>query len=172
MPHGVMAEDRWNEFRDLHAEGLGRNMIARRMGITASVVSRTADHLGLTFDRSKIQAAADARKADVEERRSLLASQLLDIAEDSLARIYRPTTVYSFGGAKNEYNDHVFDEAPVAERVKLMTAAAIAVDKSLKLIPPGESSGADDAKSMLGKLAEGIAALAAQGDETPIDEGE
>ncbi|MHC3450771.1 hypothetical protein [Streptomyces prasinus] len=172
MPRGVMAEERWDELRELHAEGLGRNVIARRMGINTSVISRTAEYLKLTFDRSKIQAAAEARKADVEERRSLLASQLLDIAEDSLKRIYRPTTVYSFGGAKNEYNDHTFDEAPVAERVKLMTAAAIAVDKSLKLVPPGESSGSDDAKSMLGKLAEGIAALANQSDETLHSEGE
>lgn len=172
MPQGVMSEDRWDELRELHTEGLGRNVIARRMKIAPAVVSRTAEHLGLSFDRSKIQAAADARRADLEERRSLLASRLLDIAEDSLERIYDETTVYSFGGKDNDYNEHTFDEAPVAERVKLMTAAAIAVDKSLKLVPPmTSSSGADDAKSMLGKLALGIAELAAQDDETPADEG-
>ncbi|MGW0920094.1 hypothetical protein ACWD3J_13890 [Streptomyces sp. NPDC002755] len=160
-----MHESRWDEFRELHASGLGRNAIALEMGITASVISRTAEHLGLTFDRSKIRAAAEARKADVEERRSVLAARFLDIAEDSLSRVYAETTVFSFGGKSNDYNDHIFDEAPIAERVKLVTAAAIAVDKSMKLTPPGESSGLDAARSMLGSLGEALTAFSQSQDE-------
>ncbi|MGW0581357.1 hypothetical protein ACWD25_36660 [Streptomyces sp. NPDC002920] len=164
-----MHEDRWDEFRELHSAGLGRNAISHEMGITASVISRTAEHLGLTFDRSKIQAAADARKADIEERRSVLAARFLDIAEDSLTRIYEETTVYSFGGKENDYNDHTFDEAPIAERVKLVTAAAIAVDKSLKLTPAEEASGLDAAKSMLGSLGEALTAFSQARDEQDAD---
>lgn len=172
MAHGTIAEDRFDEFRHLHAEGLGRNAIARAMGIGFSVASRTADHLGLDFDRSKIQAAADARRTDLEERRSLLAGRLMDIADDSLNRIYRETTVYSFGGKDNDYNDHTFDEAPIAERVKLMTSAAIAIDKSLKLVPPTASSGLEGAKSMLGSLGEALAAFSRVEDEREAGQAE
>lgn len=157
--HELMGEARWDELRRLHAEGMGRNQIAREMGIQGSCVSRTAAHLGLTFDRSKIEAATRARLADLAERRSLLAVQFHDVAEDSLDRIYQDTTVYAFGGKNNDYEEHVFPEAPPAERRALVAAAGAASDRSLKLAPAEASSGAEDAKSMLGKLAEGIAAM-------------
>jgi hypothetical protein len=170
MPHGIMSEDKWPELRRLHTEGLGRNAIAREMGIEASCISRTAAHLGLTFDRSKIRAAAEARAADLEERRSLIAVQFMDIAEDSLRRIYEPTTVYSFGGKDNEYNEHTFEEAPNADRKALITAAAISVDKVLRLVPPAESSELDSAKSMLGSLGDALVRYSREQDETEGDE--
>ncbi|MFJ6559965.1 hypothetical protein ACIQMV_08790 [Streptomyces sp. NPDC091412] len=171
--YGMMGKDRWDELRELHAQGLGRNAISREMGITNSVVSRTAAHLGLTFDRSKIQAATAARLADLAERRSLLAEQFHDVAEDSLDRVYQPTTVYAFGGKDNVYEEHTFEEAPAVERRALVSAASTAADRSLKLAPPETSGGgADDAKSMLGKLAQGIVELASQDDEPADDGGE
>lgn len=174
MPAGTVSPDRFDEFRELHAQGLGRNAIAREMGIAPVTTSRTAEHLGLFFDRAKMRAAMVARLADLEERRSLLAVRFIDVAEDSLERIYQPTTVYSFGGKDNEYNDHLFEEAPFDVRQKLATTAAIAVDKSLKLAPPEAATGLDAAKSMLGSLGEALTAfsrsedgqeLQAEGDE-------
>jgi hypothetical protein len=165
-----MSEDRWDELRELHARGLGRNAIAQEMGINSSCVSRTAEHLGLTFDRTKIRAAAEARKADLDERKSLIAERFMDIAEDSLKRVHQETTVYSFGGKDNDYNEHTFAEAPIAERQKLVTTAAIAVDKVMKLVPAEESSGLDAAKSMLGSLGEALTAFSRQQDETEGDE--
>lgn len=173
MPGGFLREELHNRIRELHAEGLGRNAIAREIGEAPVMVSRTVAHLKLTFDRTRIQAAADARRADVEERRSLLAERFVAVAEESLDRLARETTVYAFGGKANEYNDHIFDEAPIAERQKLITAAAIAVDKSLKLMPPQATGNvADDAKSMLGRLAQGIAELAAEDPDESFGEGE
>ena len=170
--YGLMAEDRWDELRMLHSQGLGRNAISREMGITNSVVSRTAEHLELTFDRSKIRAAMEARKADLEERRSLIAERFQDIAEESLERVYQETTVFSFGGKDNDYNEHTFPQAPIAERQKLVTTAAIAVDKSLKLVPPEEASDLDQPKSMLGSLGEALTAFSrAQDDTDPDDSG-
>lgn len=165
MPTGTISPDRFGEFRELHEQGLGRNAIAREMGIAPVTASRTAEHLGLTFDRSKVRAAQMARLADLEERRSLLAVRFIDIAEDSLERIYKPTTVYSFGGKDNEYNEHHFEEAPSDIRQKLMTTAAIASDKSLKLAPPEAATGLDTAKSMLSSLGEALTAFSRAEDE-------
>lgn len=161
------------QFRELHALGYGRNRLARELGIAPVQVSRGAEAMGLTFDRAKIQAATEARMADIAERRSILAEDLLADAEKLRAQMWQETTVYSFGGKDNTYEDHTFDEAPAAEKRALMSTAGMAIDRSLKLVPPTEQQGpgTDDAKSMLGKLARGIAELVEEPDEV-LDEGE
>lgn len=160
VPHGVMASTKWERFRELHTQGLGRNAISREMGICNAVVSRTAEHLELTFDRSRIEAATAARLADLAERRSILAEQLTSDAERLRKKLWEPTFVYAFGGAQNVFTKEPVDEPPPADKRSLMSTVGIAVDKSLKLAPADVSSGgADEAKSMLGKLASGISAL-------------
>lgn len=169
VPQGVMASSKWKRFRKLHTQGLGRNAISREMGICNAVVSRTAEHLELTFDRSRIEAATAARIADLAERRSLLAVQFTEVAEDSLDRIYKPTTVYAFGGAKNTYEEHTFDEAPAAERRALVAAAGTATDRSLKLAPAEASSNLDGAKSMLGNLGNLLSVYSQEMDQQDAD---
>jgi hypothetical protein len=169
MPAGTISADRFDEFRRLHAEGLGRNAIAREMGIAKVTVSRTAEHLGLTFDRSLMQAATEARLADLAERRSLLAETLLDDAERLRAKMWEPAVVYAFGGKDNVYAEEPVSEPPPADKRALMSTAATAIDRSLKLVPAEDSSGADNEKSMLDSLAAGIAALAAHNQQLAAD---
>jgi hypothetical protein len=151
--------------RELHALGYGRNQIAREIGQPPVSVSRTAEYLGLTFDRSKIEAATKARLADIAERKSLLAEDLLGDAEKLRAQMWQPTTVYSFGGKDNTYEEHEFDEAPAAEKRALMSTAATAIDRVMKLLPEQESSNLDAAKSMLGSLGEALSAFSRNEDE-------
>lgn len=162
MPRGIMSEDRWDEFRELHAQGMGRNAISRKMGITACVISRTAEHLGLDFDRSKIQAATVARLADLAERRSLLAEDLISDAEKLRSRIWEDHLYWDWGGKDHDYDERTHEATPADKRA-LMGAAGMAIDRSLKLAPPEVSGGGEeDAKSMLGNLFNGLAALANQ----------
>jgi hypothetical protein len=172
MPTGTISEDRFDEFRALHAEGYGRNRIAREMGIAPVTASRTAEYLGLTFDRSKIEAATKARLADLAERRALLAEDLLEDAEKLRAQMWKPTIVYSFGGKDNTYEEHEFAEAPAAEKRALMSTAATAIDRVLKLVPAEESSNLDSAKSMLGSLGEALARYSREEDERESAEAE
>lgn len=168
MAHGTMGEDKFERFLELHTQGLGRNAISREMGVTASVVSRTAEHLGVTFDRSRIEAATAARLADLAERRSILAEQLTSDAERLRKKLWEPTFVYAFGGAQNVFTKEPVDEPPPADKRSLMSTVGIAVDKSLKLAPAEVSSGGtDEAKSMLGKLAQGISAIVNEDAEEP-----
>jgi hypothetical protein len=174
MPTGTISEDRFDEFRDLHAQGLGRNAIAREMGIAPVVASRTAEYLGLTFDRSQIQAATEARLADLAERRALLAESLIDDAEKLRAQMWQPAVIFSFGGKDNTYAEEPVLEPPAGDKRALMATAGMAIDRSLKLAPPLEAAGADNATSMLDRIALGIAALAAQNaadDSAPDTEG-
>ncbi|MFD8839850.1 hypothetical protein [Streptomyces griseofuscus] len=170
MPGGTIDPDRFDELRGLHAEGYGRNRIAREMGVPPVMVSRTAEHLGLTFDRSRIEAATKARLADLAERRALLAEDLMSDAEKLRAQMWESTTVYNFGGATNSYEEHVFDEAPAAEKRALMSTAATAIDRVLKLVPAEEASNLDSAKSMLGSLGEALAAFSRAEDEREAEQ--
>lgn len=172
MAQGLMAEVRWDELRALHAQDLGRNAIAREMDIAAACVSRTAAHLGLSFDRSKIQAATQARLADLAERRSLLAEDLVGDAEKLRAQLWQPHLYWDWGGKDHDYDDKLADEPTPVDKRSLMGAAGMAIDKSLKLAPIEETSGLDSAKSMLGSLGQALTAFSRAEDERESEQAE
>jgi len=172
MPSGTIAEEHFDEFRELHAQGLGRNAIAREMGVAPVCVSRTAAHLGLSFDRSKIQAATQARLADLAERRSLLAEDLIGDAEKLRQQIWEPRLYWDWGGKDHDYDDKLAEEPTPADKRALMGAAGMAIDRSLKLAPNEETSGLDNAKSMLGSLGEALTAFSRAEDERESEQAE
>ncbi|MFG3136119.1 hypothetical protein ACGFZA_07835 [Streptomyces sp. NPDC048211] len=172
MSDGYMGKDKWETLRALHADGLGRNAIAREMDIAPAAVSRTAARLGLTFDRSKIQAATAARLADLAERRSLLAEDLITDAEKLRAQIWQPHLYWDWGGKDHDYDDKLADEPTPGDKRALMGAAGMAIDRSLKLAPAEESSGLDAAKSMLGSLGEALAAYSRSADSAEEQQAE
>lgn len=122
--------------RELHAEGCSRNEIARRIGRGARTVSRIAAKLGLTFDRTQTEEATRARKADLEERRVILAEALQTDAEQLTDQMWQPAKVFRIGGSANKYVEKQVDEPPADAKRDLMAAAGIAIEKSLKLVPP------------------------------------
>ncbi|MFI1371335.1 helix-turn-helix domain-containing protein [Streptomyces longwoodensis] len=139
MPKGAavpFSEDEIAELQRLHAEGKGRNEIARALGRSLRGVSIHAGRLGLTFDRSMTEAATRARKADLEERRVILAEALQADAEQLTEQLWQPSVVFNIGGKDNEYTEHELPEPPADAKKALMSAAALAIDKSLKLCPP------------------------------------
>lgn len=73
--------------RELHAEGLGCNEIARRVGLDGGTVSRRCKALGLKFDRAQTAMASKARLEDARARRVNLVHRLYDRAEAILARL-------------------------------------------------------------------------------------
>ncbi|MFI9598925.1 hypothetical protein ACIHCX_03420 [Streptomyces sp. NPDC052043] len=167
--HGLMGEDRWDELRELHSQGLGRNAISREMGITNSVVSRTAAYLGLKFDRSKMRAATAARIADLEERRSLLAEDLVGDAEKLRSQMWEPQLYWDWGGKDHDYDEKLADQPTPADKRALMGAAGLAIDRSLKLAPAETSSDVEGAKSMLGSLGAALTAFSRGLDEQGED---
>ena len=170
MVYNPIPADLRDQFRELHALGYGRNRLARELGIPPVQVSRGAEAMGLTFDRAKIQAATEARMADIAERRSILAEDLLADAEKLRAQMWQETTVYSFGGKDNTYEDHTFDEAPASEKRALMSTASMAIDRSLKLVPAEESSNLESAKSMLGSLGAALVEFTRAEDEREAEQ--
>lgn len=131
----VTDEDR-QAVSDLHAEGLGRNEIARRINRGTRTVSVIAADLGLSFDRTATEEATRARMADLAEKRSILAQALTDDAMRLTEQLWEPAKVFNIGGKDNEYTEHDVPEPPADAKKALMAAAGMAIDRSLKLCPP------------------------------------
>lgn len=131
-----VTEEEVAEIRRLHAEGKGRNEIARTIGKSSRTISVYAERMGLAFDRTMTEEATRARKADLEERRVILAEALQGDAEQLTEQLWQPSKVFRIGGAANKYVERQVDEPPADAKKDLMSAAGIAIEKSLKLVPP------------------------------------
>lgn len=167
--HGVrpLDDNDREQVRELHAQGLGRNEIARRIGRAPRSVTVICNELGLTFDRSGTEVATKARAADLAEKRALLAEALTDDALRLTDAMWQPSSVYAFGGRDNVYREKTLPEPPADAKKALMTAAGQAIDRSLRLVPLADDPGITAARSMLGALAEGISRLAKEGEGDP-----
>ncbi|MEV7793410.1 helix-turn-helix domain-containing protein [Streptomyces sp. NPDC087512] len=131
----VTAEDRAEIIR-LHGEGLGRNEIARRIGRAQRTVSLICAEEGLVFDVTMTEEATRHRIAQLAERRAMLAEALQDDAERLTEQMWMPAKVFRIGGGANKYTEHEVDEPPADAKKDLMASAGIAIEKSLKLVPP------------------------------------
>jgi hypothetical protein len=132
-----ISDDTRDQIRALHADGLGRNEIARRLGIGTRTVSVYAARMGLVFDNAEMtEVATQNRKAQLAARRMDLAEALQEDAERLTEQMWEPAKVYSFGGKDNTYKERPVDEPPADAKKALMGAAGMAIDRSLKLVPP------------------------------------
>ncbi|MBP8532366.1 helix-turn-helix domain-containing protein [Streptomyces sp. MK37H] len=134
-PRPVTDETR-EDVRRLHAEGCSRNEIARRLQRSGRTISVIAAELSLSFDRTGTEEATRARMADLAERRAILAEALQDDAERLTEQMWQPAKIYNFGGKDNDYNERDVPEPPADAKRALMSTAAQAIDRSLKLVPP------------------------------------
>ncbi|MFC6018871.1 hypothetical protein ACFP2T_22025 [Plantactinospora solaniradicis] len=83
--------------RELHANGLSRNAIAKEINRSGRWVSRIADELGLDFERTRARAATIAKVVDARTRRAALALALLDDVDELRARLHVQYEVHAFG---------------------------------------------------------------------------
>lgn len=132
----ALNEDDYQRVAELHAQGLGRNEIARRIGRGPRSVSVIASKLGLVFDVTMTEEATRHRVAQLADRRAMLAEALQDDAERLTEQLWERAKVFNIGGSGNTYTDHELDEPPADAKKALMAAAGIAIEKSLKLVPP------------------------------------
>jgi hypothetical protein len=137
----------YDRVKELHAQGLGRNDIARQAGRSQRTVSRIAAELGLSFERSGATAAATAaKKADAASRRARLQVDALEAAEKLLGQMFSPTKVFNFGGKENDYNERTHNEPPFQDKRNIAVALQALANTALKLAEydrASENGGAD-----------------------------
>ncbi|MER6112417.1 hypothetical protein [Streptomyces hirsutus] len=85
MARTFSAEDE-EQLRQLHADGVSRNEIARRMEWSVATITNHANRLGLAFDREATRAATDARQVDLKAQRQAIQQELLELAREQMTR--------------------------------------------------------------------------------------
>lgn len=155
----AISEDQKAQVLALHAEGLARNEIARRVHISAGSVTNICRDAGLTFDRSETKQATEARAVDLAAGRIRLAEKMLAASEGMLDVIDGPYEVYNFGGKDNTFESRVLDSAPVEVRRNIITTAGITFDKLTRIVEKSDT-GLEQAVGVLDTLAEGFRAAA------------
>lgn len=142
--------------RALHEAGRSLHSIAAEMGRSKDTISKKAAALGLTWDRSRTAAAAQAVVIDNKARRALLVGTLYTRAEELLAQITEPHTVFNFGGKNNSYNEHLLDRPPTGDIRNLMQSASIALQRAVHLEQVDATGGVEKERSLLAQLGEAL----------------
>ncbi|HET6353397.1 helix-turn-helix domain-containing protein [Streptomyces sp.] len=160
--------------RRLHAEGKGRNEIARITGRAQRTISIFCAAEGLEFDCTWTEEATRHRMAQLAEKRSILAEALTDDALRLSAQLWQPAKIYNFGGKENDYNERDVPEPPADAKRALIAAATSAAAESRRLVPPVDDSGEGAARGLVGDLITGLTAVhraRQEQREEPADEG-
>lgn len=147
------------DVRRLHAKGLGRNAIARELGRSPRTVSVICEEAGLTFDRTATAVATQAAAVDARARRLALIEryhQQIERILDRLDRSEHKVREVSFGKVVT----YTVDELPAQDIRNLMTAVVTANTQAAKLEALDGDPAAEQARSMLTSLADGIRRLA------------
>lgn len=110
-----------------------RNETAEKFGVSPGTVTNISREVGRSFDRAATETATHARKVDVEKRTVELAERLIEEAHKLVDTIDAPYLVYNFGGKDNTYNAKKLRTPPVEVKRAIVTVAAIAIDKALKV---------------------------------------
>lgn len=147
----------------LHADGMSRNDIARETGRAAGTVTKIVRDAGGTFDRSATVAATKAKQLDAKARRAQLKLDLLADAERLRLRLWEPATVV-LSTPKGPAEVRL-PLPPARDARDLMGAVQAAVRSHVDLDRLDVSTGADDAKSMLGQLGEALQIAVEQADQ-------
>ncbi len=127
----------------LARKGLSCREVAKKLGVSRTMISRIARQEGHTWGAVNTVQANKAREAYNSERRSaqilVLAGRLDDISE----RMTAPTTVFSFGGRDNVYTEHRFDK-PDSRTLFDLARAQTAIATTMKSLHSFDSAGPEN----------------------------
>ena len=158
----------------LHSEGLSRNEIARRTGVSAGSVTNVCTENDRTFDRSATKDASEAKRVDLADARMNLAHRMNAAANDMLDMLDKPFTVFNFGGKDNTFSSEVLSSVPVDARRTIITSSAIVFDKISRIVEK-DNGGLEQTVGVLDALAGNLTAAAemlrAQ-DSVPVGDGD
>ncbi|MFE4991415.1 hypothetical protein ACFRH4_08695 [Streptomyces mirabilis] len=148
------------QLRQLHADGVSRNEIARQMGWSVGTITNHSQRLGLSFDREAVRAATDARQVDLKDRRQREIEGALELAQEARERALSRYQLVGFDHVGNPVAQ-IVRRPPAREFKDFTTAHSSAMSTVLKLaqVDAGDE-GRENARGLLKTLGEAMTAAA------------
>ncbi|MGW4552007.1 hypothetical protein ACWEN4_37575 [Streptomyces violaceorubidus] len=157
MARTFSADDE-RRLRQLHADGVSRNEIARQLEWSVGTITNHAQRLGLSFDREAVRAATEARQVDLKDRRQRIQEQLLDLAERSIERTQERYLVHGWTHTGESVAEWL-QQPPAKETKDFTPAASSALTSALKLAQADAADdGRENARGLLRTLGEAMTA--------------
>lgn len=154
MPAPISDDIRAAILADIKAGQKSRAQIARDHGVAGSTVAKVADQAGETADfaRARTENATRAVQADLAKKRAEISARLLEKAAELIAQMDEPHLVFSFGGKDNQYAERTIPKPTTGDVRNLMTSAAIALDKHMKIQDYERGLGDQGDKGVVGEI--------------------
>lgn len=152
-PDHVWTPEQDAALKQWHAEGKSMTWIRKTTGINMNAIRVRSAYFGLKWDRSQLAAATQAKAIDNAHRLSILQGLLLDDAERLRAQMWEPQACIDHGGKDYNRVDWVQPEPTPQDKLRLMQAAAAAVDRSIRIAEHDSDKGAIPARNLLSALA-------------------
>jgi len=152
MPRGIPVDQATKvRAKKLHAQGKGRNEIAKTLGISTFAVTRISQELGFSFDRAQTEVAVRANSIDRAARRGKIIDRLYARSERILDRL--EADEYSYRMPTMSGSETVVDDAaPAADERHFATSMAHYLVQAVRLEQVDSDRGVGDAVSVLDSL--------------------
>lgn len=137
----------------LHAQGLGRNEIARRLDMRPADVTRAAREAGLSFDRAATDKATRARTRDMAAARQTQLIRAYDAVDMILDRLEDPHPVAMLRGEGGIPRETPVSQIPARDLAQL-TDALYKVRTVASKLEAVDNPAAVEASDMLTRLAD------------------
>lgn len=160
MATGPWTPDEDAVLRQLIPQGVSQSEIGRQLDRTRGSVANRAAKLGIKSDRTQTVAATQAKVIDAKARRAALELMLLEDAERLRSQIWEPHEYIDHGGKDYVRVSWTQNEPTPADKQRLMQAAVVAVDRSLKIATHDTDTGVAEAVGALDQIADALAEVA------------
>jgi hypothetical protein len=147
-----VTEDDYELFRELYSQNLGRNEIARQMGIPPATVTLIARRQGVRFDTTQTELAVEHLRQEAAAARARLSLKMTRMAESLLEQVYEPVMIGNFGGRNNTWSSVELDQPTDVAKRNLVQSAGVLLDRAIKLEEFDSHTGDDQVIGMLDGL--------------------
>lgn len=149
---------------ELFAEGMGRNAIAREVGISGGSVTTIARDVDHVFERRDTELAVRARQIDLAAARAELAQMLIVRAREALEDMDAPVESGHWSSSTEHtsasYDSVVLDEPTIADRQRLITIAGIGIQRAADLTRASDGGGVEEGISVVMALSDMLKSVA------------
>lgn len=167
MPRGRPVEPETRaRILELARGGMGRNAIAREVGVSGAAVTSICEPEGIAFDWSTTEVAVAARRIQIDDMRTDLARAALLRAGEMLEAFSSPTARVDFSPATDRraasYHEYVSDGPTISDLRNLATTFGILTQRASDLLAkPMGTAGKSEAASVIEGLGTALITVAA-----------